>query len=185
VVQERLRAARDLHDLLGHGLAAILIKGELARRLADRDPDRAAREFADMIAMAERARADMAAVTGAAPHLAFTPELESALGVLAAAGIEATVRREGDPPAGAEPVLAIVLREAVTNVLRHSTAKRVDIKVSAAGLTIENDGVSGEVTPPGSGLGNLATRLAAIEADLETTRTPTAFRLTASLPHRP
>ncbi|RFU38412.1 two-component sensor histidine kinase, partial [Actinomadura logoneensis] len=185
VVQERLRAARDLHDLLGHGLAAILVKGELARRLADRDPDRAAREFADMVAMARRARADMAAVTGTAPHLEFGPELESALGVLAAAGIETTVHREGDPPADAEPVLAIVLREAVTNVLRHSSAKHVDIKVTADALTIENDGVSGDVTPPGSGLGNLSTRLAAIEADLETSRTPTAFRLTASLPRRP
>ncbi|MEV5570231.1 histidine kinase [Spirillospora sp. NPDC052269] len=181
VVQERLRAARDLHDLLGHGLAAILIKGELARRLAGRDPDRAAGEFADMVAMAERARADMAAVTGAAPHLEFGPELESALGVLNAAGIEATVRREGDPPEDAEPVLAVVLREAVTNVLRHSSARHVEIKVASDGLTIENDGVSGDVTPPGSGLGNLATRLAAIEGTLEATRTPNGFRLTVSL----
>ncbi|WP_051468003.1 sensor histidine kinase [Actinomadura oligospora] len=182
VVQERLRAARDLHDLLGHGLAAVLIKGELARRLAARDPDRAAREFADMIAMAERARADMAAVTGAAPRLAFGPELESALGVLDAAGIETTVRHEGDPPEDAEPVLAIILREAVTNVLRHSTAQNVEITVTTDSLTIANDGVPGDVTPPGSGLGNLATRLAAIDATLETTRPPNGFRLTARLP---
>ncbi|MFC5182705.1 sensor histidine kinase [Actinomadura harenae] len=181
VVQERLRAARDLHDLLGHGLAAILIKGELARRLAG-DPDRAAREFADMVAMAERARADMAAVTGAAPRLEFGPELASARGVLDAAGIEATVVREGDPPEDAEAVLAIVLREAVTNVLRHSEARHVEITVGSDGLSVANDGVSGQVTPPGSGLGNLATRLAAIDGTLEATRTPDGFRLAVRLP---
>ncbi|MFC4909149.1 sensor histidine kinase [Actinomadura gamaensis] len=182
VVQERLRAARDLHDLLGHGLAAILIKGELARRLADRDPDRAAREFADMVAMAERARTDMAAVTGAAPRLDFAPELESALGVLEAAGIDVAVRRDGDPPKDAEPVFAIVLREAVTNILRHTTARHVQITVAPDALTVTNDGVSGEITPPGSGLGNLATRLAAVNGTLEATRTPEGFRLSVRLP---
>ncbi|MCP2343010.1 sensor histidine kinase [Actinomadura rupiterrae] len=185
VVQERLRAARDLHDLLGHGLAAILIKGELARRLAARDQDRAAGEFADMVAMAERARADMAAVTGAAPRLEFGPELDSAQGVLEAAGIEVTVERKDDPPEDAEPVLAIVLREAVTNILRHSSAQHVEITVTNDSLTVSNDGVSGDVTPPGSGLGNLATRLAAINATLEATHTPKRFRLAVRLSDEP
>ncbi|MGK5557390.1 sensor histidine kinase, partial [Actinomadura kijaniata] len=163
VVSERLRAARDLHDLLGQSLTAILLKAELARRLP---PGRAGAELADIAAMAERARADMATVTGEAPRLELAKEVETARSILAAAGIEVTVTVAGDPPAGAEPVLAVVLREAVTNVLRHSAATRCAVEVSGTGLTVRNDGVSGAVTPPGSGLGNLATRLSEVDAAL-------------------
>ncbi|WP_218009776.1 sensor histidine kinase [Actinomadura kijaniata] len=163
VVSERLRAARDLHDLLGQSLTAILLKAELARRLP---PDRAGAELADIAAMAERARADMATVAGEAPRLELAKEVETARSILAAAGIEVTVTVAGDPPDEAQPVLAVVLREAVTNVLRHSAATRCAVEVSAAGLTVRNDGVSGAVTPPGSGLGNLATRLSAVDAAL-------------------
>ncbi|XVQ14228.1 histidine kinase [Spirillospora sp. CA-255316] len=182
VVQERLRTARDLHDLLGHTLAALLIKGELARRLADRDPGRAAAEFAGMVAMAERAREDMRTVAGAAPRLELDPELASARGVLEAAGIEVTLVRDGAPPPDAEPVLGTVLREAVTNILRHSAARHVRIAVSGRGVTVLNDGAPAEVTAPGSGLGNLATRLAAHGGRLRTERTPGGgFLLTASV----
>jgi signal transduction histidine kinase len=182
VVQERLRAARDLHDLLGHTIAALLLKGELARRLADRDPERAADEFADMVTMAERARGDLATVTGAVPSLELAPELDSALGVLETAGIDVTLTRDGTPPQEAEPVLGIVLREAVTNVLRHSTARHVQITVADDGLTVVNDGAPAEVTPPGSGIGNLATRLAEHGGTLDAGPTPGGgFRLTATV----
>jgi signal transduction histidine kinase len=182
VVQERLRAARDLHDLLGHTLAAILLKGELARRLQATDPERARAELADVTAMAERARADMETVTGAAPRLELGPELTSAVSVLEAAGITVRVTRTGDPPAEAAPLLSTVLREAVTNVLRHSTAENVEITVAADRLTVQNDGTPAEVTPPGSGIGNLSTRVAAEGGTLDARPVGKGhYRLTATL----
>ncbi|WP_067481315.1 sensor histidine kinase [Actinomadura hibisca] len=167
VVQERLRTARDLHDLLGHTLAAILLKGELARRLRAVAPERADAELADIVAMAEQARADMETVTGAAPNLDLAKELESARSVLAAAGIEVQVTRDDDVLPEHEAVLSTVLREAVTNVLRHSAAERVEIEVARDGLTVRNDGVPAQVKPPGAGIGNLSTRLAALGGRLE------------------
>ncbi|GAA2608670.1 histidine kinase [Actinomadura fulvescens] len=182
VVQERLRAARDLHDLLGHSLAAILLKGELARRLLDVDQDRARAELADVVEMAVRARADMATVAGAAPRLELAAELESARSVLGAAGIEVRVRREGDPPTAAEGVLSAVLREAVTNVLRHSAARHCEITIDEDRLVVENDGSPSEVTPPGSGIGNLTVRLGALGGRLDARLMGDGrFRVTATL----
>ncbi|MFB7945595.1 histidine kinase [Kitasatospora phosalacinea] len=163
VVNERLRAARDLHDLLGHGLAAILLKAELARRLADADPPRCRAELADIGRLAERGRAELGALAGDGPRLAFGSELASAAAVLEAAAI--AVELEEEPvPAATGAVLGVVLREAVTNVLRHSRARHVRIAVStadgAARLEVENDGVPDGVTAPGSGIGGLAVRLA-------------------------
>ncbi|QKW20394.1 two-component sensor histidine kinase [Kitasatospora sp. NA04385] len=163
VVTERLRAARDLHDLLGHGLAAILLKAELARRLADADPVRCRAELADIARLAERGRAELGAVADDGPRLSFTAELASAAAVLEAAGI--TVELEDGPvPDAAGAVLGVVLREAVTNVLRHSRARHARIAVSAGGgavrLEVENDGVGADVTAPGSGIGGLTVRLA-------------------------
>ncbi|MFB4316471.1 sensor histidine kinase [Actinomadura sp. 21ATH] len=184
VVRERLRAARDLHDLLGHSLAAVLLKGEIARRLAVADPERARREFADLVRMAAQARRDMATVTGAAPRLEFGPELESARSVLEAAGIEVRVVRDalgkGEPVAGA--VLSTVLREAVTNILRHSAASHCEITVGAAELVVVNDGCPAEVTPPGAGIGNLATRLGELGGRLDARPLGDGrFRVAASL----
>ncbi|RKE20063.1 signal transduction histidine kinase [Streptomyces sp. TLI_171] len=163
VVTERLRAARDLHDLLGHGLAAILLKAELARRLADTDPGRCRAELADIGRLAERGRAELGALAEDGPRLSFSAELTSAAGVLEAAAI--TVELEDGPvPAAAGAVLGVVLREAVTNVLRHSRARHARIAVTTAGgavrLEVENDGVPDGVTAPGSGIGGLTVRLA-------------------------
>ncbi|MFC6885557.1 MULTISPECIES: sensor histidine kinase [Actinomadura] len=191
-VQERLRAARDLHDLLGHSLAAILLKCELARRLAAADPARARAELAEVVEMAGRAGADLRAATGGDPGLSLENEIRSARSVLAAAGVEVTADPAPEPaalPAGASAVLGTVLREAVTNVLRHSAARRCAITVAvdagAVTLTVENDGVDPGAprTPPGSGLGNLTTRLAAFDGAL--TARPDGeggFRVEASLP---
>ncbi|AWS46111.1 histidine kinase [Streptosporangium sp. 'caverna'] len=167
VVQERLRTARDLHDLLGHSLAAILLKCELARRLADRDPDRARAELADVVEMAGRAVADMRGVSGDGREMSLEVEAESARSVLAAAGIEVELDLSHDrlPPQVAT-VLSAVLREAVTNVLRHSSARRCVIRTTSEGLSVANDGVSAARKKPGSGIGNLTTRLAALDAGL-------------------
>ncbi|MEV6860019.1 histidine kinase [Streptosporangium subroseum] len=167
VVQERLRTARDLHDLLGHSLAAILLKCELARRLADRDPDRARAELADVVEMAGRAVADMRGVSGDGREMSLEVEAESARSVLAAAGIEVELDLSHDrlPPQVAT-VLSAVLREAVTNVLRHSSARRCVIRTTSEELSVANDGVPATAKKPGSGIGNLTTRLAALDGGL-------------------
>ncbi|MET8338639.1 histidine kinase [Streptosporangium canum] len=173
IAQERLRVARDLHDLLGHNLAAILLKSELVRRLLDRDPERARTELGDIVVISERARADMRAVSGDHLELTLEEEAASARAMLTTAGIEVTVNLDHDPlPMFNDPavntVLSAVLREAVTNVLRHSGARRCRIETEYARgllqLTITNDGFSRDAVRPqaGTGLGNLTTRLAIV-----------------------
>ncbi|WP_019632040.1 sensor histidine kinase [Actinomadura atramentaria] len=184
VVQDRLRAARDLHDLLGHSLAALLLKGELARRLASVDPVRAKTERAEMAALATRARADMATVTGAAPSLDLSAELDSARSVLTAAAITVTVTAS-DPPVGdTGAALSAVLREAVTNILRHSTATHCTITIGGGvRLVVESDGAPDAVTPPGAGIGNLRTRLALLGGTLDARPLGDGrFRVTALVP---
>ncbi|WP_329522226.1 sensor histidine kinase [Spirillospora sp. NBC_01491] len=174
-VEERLRAARDLHDLLGHSLAAILLKCELARRLAVPDPDRARAELAEVVEMAGRARADLRTATGGDdPETSLDEEARSARSVLAAAGAEVVLDLgHGDLPAPASAVLGTVLREAVTNILRHSAARHCAIATvrredGTVLLTVENDGLDPRAprTPPGAGIGNLTTRLASFGGTL-------------------
>ncbi|MFB4303747.1 sensor histidine kinase [Actinomadura sp. NTSP31] len=172
-VQERLRAARDLHDLLGHSLAAILLKCELARRLADVDPARARAELDEVVAMAERAGKDLQTATGGEAELSLDGEARSARSVLTAAGVEVEMElAHGELADETSAVLSTVLREAVTNVLRHSAAKRCAITTARDGgtvrLVVENDGLDPEAprTAPGSGIGNLATRLASFGGTL-------------------
>ncbi|MEV4108764.1 histidine kinase [Nonomuraea sp. NPDC049695] len=187
VLEERLRAARDLHDLLGHTLAAILLKCELARRL---DPERARKELDDVLAMTERARADLRTVSGEHGELSLTAEAESARSVLAAAGIEAVLDLGHDRLGRAvDTALGIVLREAVTNVLRHSSAGRCTITTSvrdgAVRLSVRNDGVRSSQGRHGSaGIGNLTTRLAALDGQLAIVREHGWFELTATVPTR-
>jgi signal transduction histidine kinase len=192
VVQERLRAARDLHDLLGHSLAAVLLKCELAKRLLESDPARAEAELADVKRMAEQAQADMRAVAGGPAEMSFADELNSARSVLIAAGIEAETDVPDEPlPAGVGTTLSAVLREAVTNVLRHSAAERCRIGVAleptAVRLTVANDGIARDapVRPSGAGIGNLSTRVAAAGGRLAFTSEDGEFRLVAVLPLQP
>ncbi|MEV3977381.1 histidine kinase [Nonomuraea sp. NPDC049758] len=186
VVEERLRAARDLHDLLGHSLAAILLTCELARRLPD-----PVRELENVVTMAEHAEHDLRSVTGEQRELSFAAEAESAGKVLAAAGVEVTLRlAHPELPAEVETVLSTVLREAVTNVLRHSAARACVISTSVAGgevgLLVRNDGAGTAAARRGSsGLGNLTTRLATLGGRLTTAAADGWFRLDARAPLDP
>ncbi|KAB8186800.1 two-component sensor histidine kinase [Microbispora catharanthi] len=185
IVEERLRAARDLHDLLGHSLAAILLTCELARRL--KCPQERVEEI---VAMAEGARADLRSVSGEQRKLSLAAEVESARTVLSAAGIRVTVEPiEPNLPAEVETVLGTVLREAVTNVLRHSEARHCAITMradeSGLRLRVRNDGVSAGKTRRGSsGIGNLTTRLAALDGRLTSHVDGDRFTLDACVPHR-
>ena len=146
VLAERLRVARDMHDLLGLGLSAIALKTDLIARLIGRDDARAAAEIAEMGRICAHARADIRLVTDASRHLPLDAELAAAREILTSAGVAVHADLGAGPlPATADTVLAPVLREAVTNILRHSAATSCTIEVTATGgalrLRVGNDGV--------------------------------------------
>ncbi|MEV1246208.1 sensor histidine kinase [Nonomuraea sp. NPDC050022] len=141
VAEERLRFSRDLHDLLGHTLSVIVVKAEAVRRLARRDPGQAERQAADIEAVGRQALTEVReAVTGYRAG-SLADELARARDALAAAGVRARVRRTGPPPAAqAEALLGWVVREGVTNIIRHSGATEAEIDLTGLTLTIRDNG---------------------------------------------
>ncbi|MEO3855262.1 histidine kinase [Acrocarpospora sp. B8E8] len=171
VAEERLRFARDLHDLVGHQLSAIAVKSELAVRLVA-DPDAAAAEMAEVRALARKALRELREAVRGYRELDLVAELGSVRAVLEAAGVDCRLHLpHRDVPAEVAPVFAWVIREAVTNVLRHSTASVCDITVrfndEEAVLEVRNDGVTRKpVEDLGSGLTGLTERLDAVGGTL-------------------
>jgi two-component system sensor histidine kinase DesK len=192
VADERLRFAADLHDIQGHHLQVIALKSELAARLAQTDPARAAAEMQEVRRLAAEALQDTRAVVQGYRRTALDDEIANATRVLAAADIDARMRLDAD--AGTERLsetsrnlLGLVVREATTNVLRHSRARRaeVDYQVTAglAQLRMGNDGaVDHPGAAAGSGLRVLAERLAAAGGRLTWERDGDRFVVAASLP---
>ncbi|MFI6337033.1 sensor histidine kinase [Streptomyces sp. NPDC050535] len=191
--EERLRLARDLHDLLGHSLSLITLKSELAGRLLPDHPDRAAKEVTDIENVSRQALVDVReAVTGyRRPRLAG--ELAGAKAALAAAGVLADLPAEPDlagVPEESESALAWALREAVTNVVRHSGARRCVVGLvhrqtldgPVLELSVEDNGSGGSGDGPGNGLTGLAERLAKAGGSLEAGRATSGFRLVARAP---
>lgn len=165
-IAERERISRDLHDLLGHSLSLIALKAELARKLAERDPAAARKEMHDVEQAARQALSEVrAAVTGyRASGLAGA--LAGARASLAAAGIalEEKVERLDLAPA-LEHVVALALREAVTNVVRHSGARRCTLALVREGdrvlLRVADDGTllsTARYFRPGNGLTGMRER---------------------------
>jgi two-component system sensor histidine kinase DesK len=153
---ERLRVARDVHDLLGLGLSAIALKTDLIARLIGRDDARAAAEITEVGRICAHARADVRLVTGTGRHLPLDAELATARDLLASAGVAVhTSLGTGPLPDVADTVLAPVLREAVTNILRHSAATSCTIEVTASGgalrLRVSNDGAPDRTATGGPG----------------------------------
>ncbi|MFG2559790.1 sensor histidine kinase [Streptomyces sp. NPDC048496] len=176
VEKERLRFSRDLHDLLGHTLSVIVVKSEAARRLAPRDMDAALLQVADIESVGRQALTEIReAVTGYREGSLAT-ELDRARSALTAAGIKSVVRRSGPPlTPQAEALLGWVVRETVTNVVRHSAATTcsflVDGTAERVRLTVTDDGRGPAVPPPapgigGTGLKGLTERLAAAGGSL-------------------
>ncbi|WP_078890424.1 sensor histidine kinase [Streptomyces maremycinicus] len=145
VEEERLRFSRDLHDLLGHTLSVIVVKSEAARRLAPRDMDAALSQVVDIEAVGRQALTEIReAVTGYREG-SLGGELDRARSALTAAGVEPSVSRSGPPPdPKTAALLGWVVREAVTNVVRHSDASHCGITVSGTPervrLTVTDDG---------------------------------------------
>ena len=191
VARERLRFARDLHDLLGFSLSVIVLKSELAFRLLGRDADRARRELSEGIAAARQALADLESVAAGYRRMSLAAELESARGALLAAGIDVSGEMSGVEglehlPAEADTVLAIVLREGVTNVLRHGDARSCVLETEIAGgavrLRLINDGVVATGSPAGTGVGNLIQRVQAVGGRLTAEVAGETFQLVAEVP---
>ncbi|WP_435849706.1 sensor histidine kinase [Streptomyces scabiei] len=197
VERERLRFSRDLHDLLGHTLSVIVVKSEAARRLAPHDMNATLTQIADIETVGRQALTEIReAVTGYREG-SLTTELDRARSVLSAAGTTLTVRRSGPPPGPqAEALLGWVVREAITNVVRHSHATTCEIALAATDarihLTITDNGPlpSPPLPPPATatsttpnGLRGLTERLAAAGGTLRAGPAPCGgFAVTAELP---
>ncbi len=189
VAEERERFARDLHDLLGHTLSVMVVKAQAVRRLAATDPDAAAGHAADIEQIGRRALGDVRQAVDAMRAPTLSGELDEVRRALDAAGIATTVDWSADEPAGrADEVLAWVLREGVTNVMRHSGASVCRIELAERdgrlALTIADDGVGTPTTPTVrlGGLAGLRDRLAAAGGDLVVERPGDGFRLVATVP---
>jgi two-component system sensor histidine kinase DesK len=189
-IRERTRFARDLHDLLGYSLSAIALKAELSRRIMDTKPDLAREELADVVVFARQAVADVRLVATNYRAMSLAAEAVSTASLLAAAGIMAVIEIDcGGLDDKVDTVLATVLREGVTNLLRHSAARTCRVTASQAGesvtLLIANDGVpkSGIDYRDGVGLENLEARLEAIGGTLTAELQNGTFCLFAAVPH--
>jgi two-component system sensor histidine kinase DesK len=198
VMEERLRLARDLHDLLGHTLSMIALKSELAGRLIEKDPSQAAQEIHEVESAARQALREVREAVAGYRQPTLHTELEGARQILEAAGITCAIEKdsEGLPPV-VDAVLAWTVREGVTNVIRHSRAQRCIIRVSsengAACVEVINDGYREQEPEPtqlrtGAGLAGLTERVTTQGGQIEAGPLPSEnnqhFRLWVELPLR-
>lgn len=160
LVAERERVARDVHDVLGHSLTVVTVKAELAERLVDIDPERARAELAEIQTLSRQALAEIRATVGGLRVARLGDELASARTALEGAGIEAHLP---DDPSAVDPrhriVLAWVLREATTNVVRHSDADTCWVELDSNRLVVRDDGRGLEGRPEGNGIRGLRERV--------------------------
>lgn len=170
-VAERERISRDMHDLLGHTLSVITLKAELAARIIERDPARATAEIREVEQVSRAALADVREAISGIRTRGLIGELEHARVALKAAGVRLEV--DGEIPTvspAAEAVLAMVVREAVTNVVRHAQANycRVVLRREAdeAFVEVQDDG-RGAKALAGGGIDGMRARLAAAGGRLE------------------
>lgn len=168
VSEERLRIARDLHDILGQRLSAVSLKAELAARLVERDPAHAAAEMGEVAAVARAALADVRETVAGYRTTSLCGEIETARALLSAAGVRVTTSVTAGPlPTAVDACAACVVREAVTNVIRHAQAGRctVEVRREAGEIVVEvrDDGLgaAGGDVVYGTGLTGLAERVAA------------------------
>lgn len=182
---ERERIARDLHDVLGHTLSVITLKSELAGKLIERDPAQAKAEIRDVERTARQALADVRVAIGGYRSKGLAEEIRQARATLETAGVKSEF--QSTPmhlPATQETVLALVLREAVTNVVRHARARNCRVQLEPANghcrLEIEDDGLGG-LAMEGNGLRGMRERIEALGGKLERDTT-LGTRLTIHLP---
>ena len=173
VAEERLRFSHDVHDVLGRQLSTIAVQAELAAALAERGDPRVPQYILKVRETAHEALREARELARGYRPLDLYAEVAGAVSLLKSAGINATAELTDLPPAWHEPV-ARVIREAVTNVLRHSTATHVDIRYDGTAVVITNDGATTTTRPRlsggtgGSGLVGLAEQLTPSGAKITT-----------------
>lgn len=171
-VTERERIARDLHDLAGQSLTAIALRSQLVQRIAETDPARAIEEAAAIEATARETLASVRETVAGWQQVVLTDELDKATTALKAAGVQPIIEGEWqrDLAPSVETVLALALREAVTNVVRHADARSCRIRLSGGdeevALLVSDDG-NGARNPEGSGLRGMRERVMAAGGRLE------------------
>ncbi len=189
--EERLRFARDVHDLMGHQLSVIALKAELAERLVAVDADRARTEAAEVRRLAASTLAELREVVHGYRQVDLREHLTAIEQVLTSSGVRCTVRLpDGDLPAAVATPLAAVLREATTNLLRHSAATWCTVDIVRAGgeirMTVVNDGAGDwRADDRSHGLRGLAERLAGSGGTLRTRAADGRFTVEAAVPSVP
>ncbi|MEU6730842.1 sensor histidine kinase [Nonomuraea wenchangensis] len=189
VDNERLRFARDMHDLLGHSLAVMTVKSQLAARLVTADPERARAEAEEVEELSRQALADVREAITGYRELSLADELDGARRALATAGVRLEVAA-APLPADVEPVLAWVVREGTTNVVRHSGARHCRILLGVRGgeayAEVSDDGGgcrTDAACAAGNGLRGLAERVEVAGGVLDGGPAEGGgFRLSARLP---
>jgi two-component system sensor histidine kinase DesK len=187
-IAERERIARDLHDLLGHTLSIIVLKSELAAKVADRDLARAIREIRDVERISRNALAEVRQAVYGYRGERLDEELQTARTALEAAGVsfDANIPSIALDP-DQERTLSLGLREAVTNVIRHARARHCRVTLVEDGrnarLTIEDDGVGGE-SLEGAGLSGMRARLSEVGGSMDRD-VQRGTRLTLVVPRKP
>ena len=187
--KERLRLAEDLHDILGHALEVVSLKSELASRLSEVDPERSRAELNEVQRLARGAVQDVRALAQGNRSTELAIELAGVRGLLDSAGIR--WQFTGDPArlgAEASELLGRVLREAVTNLLRHADAShclvRLEIRRGRAVLHVRNDGVAPmrQDGREGSGLRGLNRRITEAGGEFSAEAHGNAFEVRAEVP---
>lgn len=167
VTAERERIARDLHDVLGHTLTLVSVKADLASKLSARDPQQAKREMEEVRDAARDALAQIRQAVTGMHRPALAAELALAQRNLAAADVACVVDAPGLPlPEQLDATAAMILREALTNVIRHAAATRCSVAIrresgGAILLTVEDDGLGGATLREGNGIAGMRARAAA------------------------
>lgn len=170
-IAERERIARDLHDLLGHTLSVIVLKSELASRLAERDTARAATEIRDVERISRDALTQVRAAVRGYRSAGLATEVEQARTALTAAGVQLECNMEPCPLTPLqENVLSLVIREGITNIVRHARAGRCNLSIRTHQNTLElrlaDDGV-GAGGPEGNGLQGMRERVELLGGTME------------------
>lgn len=188
VANERMRFAGDLHDIQGHTLHVIKLKSALAQRLLSDDPGRARSELDEIRVLVDESIKRTRDLAYAQHEIEFVAELENARRVCEAAGIDVDLRFDGGASTTANPLLAHVLREATTNLLRHADPSHVSIAVSTTAsrwrVDVANDGVPDDGGRPLRGLARLRDRIELAGGSLSVERVEDRFVVAAVLDSR-
>jgi len=187
IAEERLRFGRDLHDTLGRNLSLVAVQSELAAALATRGDPKAADQMLDVRRIAHDSLREMRAVVSGYRATDLASELTGAQSVLRSAGVNCRVIGDGSALLPAtQAALGWVVREATTNVIRHSNATTCKIELdhtpTATVLRMENDGVSSKASSGGTGITGLRERLGELGGTLTVENPAGRFVLVARLP---